>query len=179
MAAHRISALLPTERMENNPDGKQHGGKTTMRLHVALCGILLGGLLPVASNAHAGERQVSLDWLKVVAFAAHQTNYSGVFVYQYGNRVETSRITHVAEPDGEYEKLESLDGPKREIIRHHGQVWCYVHHRMVQVDSQQGHSRFPSLLPEQLSALSANYQVTGAGVERVAGYNTQVILFQP
>lgn len=143
-----------------------------------LCTILCGLLLAVA-NVHAEERQVSLDWLKTVAFAAHQTDYSGVFVYQYGNRVETSRITHVVEADSEYEKLESLDGPKREIIRHHGQVWCYINHKMVQVGSQQGRNRFSSLLPEQLSALSANYQVKEEGSERVAGYNTHAILFQP
>ena len=145
-----------------------------MRISGLLCGLLLA-----AGNACAGDRQGSLDWLKIVAFAAHQTDYSGVFVYQYGNRVETSRITHVVEPDSEYERLESLDGPKREIIRHHGQVWCYINHKMVQVGSRQMNSRFPALLPEQISALNANYQVKEAGVERVAGYNTQAILFQP
>ena len=150
-----------------------------MRLRPTLCKTLLSGLLLFAVNACAGEDQDSLDWLKVVAFAAHQTDYSGVYVYQYDNRVETSRITHVVEPDGEYEKIESLDGPKREIIRHHGQIWCCISHKMVQVDSQQGRSRFPALLPEQLVALSENYQVKDAGLERVAGYNTQVILFQP
>lgn len=136
-------------------------------------------LLLAVSNAYAGGSPTSLDWLKVVAFAAHQTDYSGVYVYQYGNRFETSRITHVVEPDSEYERIESLDGPKREIIRHHGQIWCYINQKMVQVDSQQGRSRFPSLLPEQLVALSKNYQLKDAGLERVAGYNTQVILFQP
>jgi sigma-E factor negative regulatory protein RseB len=145
-----------------------------MKLCILFCGLLLA-----VANVHAEERQVSLDWLKTVAFAAHQTDYSGVFVYQYDNRVETSRITHVVESDSEYEKLESLDGPKREIIRHHGQVWCYINHKMVQVGSQQGRNRFPSLLPDQLSALSANYQVKEVGTERVAGYNTQAILFQP
>ena len=150
-----------------------------MRMHVALCRTLLGGMLLATANAHAGERQVSLDWLQTVAFADHQTDYSGVFVYQYDDHVETSRIIHVVEPDSEYEKLESLDGPRREIIRHHGQVWCYIGHRMVQVDSQQEHSNFPSLLPDQLSALNANYQAREAGVERVAGYNAQAILFQP
>ncbi|HEX5337250.1 MAG TPA: MucB/RseB C-terminal domain-containing protein [Gallionella sp.] len=145
-----------------------------MRLLGGFCGLLL-----VANAACAAEGLPNLDWLKTVAFAGHQTDYSGVFVYQYDNHVETSRITHVVEADGEYEKLESLDGPKREIIRHHGQVWCYINHKMVQVDSQQGRNRFPSLLPEQLSALSANYHVKDVGVERVAGYNTQAILFQP
>lgn len=147
-----------------------------MRVYAAFCGLLLA-----TANTYAGEQQASLDWLKVVAFAGHQTDYSGIFVYQYDNRVETSRITHVVEQDGEYEKLESLDGPKREIVRHHGQVWCYINHKMVQMDSQpqQMRSRFTDLPTEQLSVLSANYQAKEIGVERVAGYNTQVILFQP
>ncbi|MDZ4202680.1 MAG: MucB/RseB C-terminal domain-containing protein [Gallionella sp.] len=144
-----------------------------MRFFMALCGLVF------AVNTHAGERQVSLDWLKTVAFASHQTDYTGVFVYQYDKRVESSRITHVTGTDGEYERLESLDGPKREIIRHHGQIWSYNNHKMVQVGSRHGGSRFPSLLPEQLSALSENYQAREAGVERVAGYDTQAILFQP
>ena len=150
-----------------------------MKLHPALCRVLMSGMLLIAINAYAGEDQDSLDWLRVVAIASHQTDYSGVFVYQYGNHVETSRITHVVEPDSEYEKLESLDGPKREIIRYHGQVWCYINNKMEQVDSMMVRSRFPALLPAQLSALSANYQIKEAGIERVAEYNAQVILFQP
>ncbi len=146
-----------------------------MKLRVALCGMLLA----LVANVYAEERPVGLDWLEVAAFAGHQTDYSGVFVYQYGNHVETSNIIHVNEAGSEYEKLESLDGPKREIIRHDGQVWSYTNHKMVQIDSQQGRGRFPYLLPEQLSALNANYQAKLLGVERVAGYNAQVILFQP
>lgn len=145
-----------------------------MRLHVALCGVILA----LVAHAHAEERS-ALGWLEVAAIAGHHTNYSGVFVYQYNDRVETSNLIHVTEANGEYEKLVSLDGPKREIIRHDGQVWSYTHHQMVQMDSQQGQSRFPFLLPEQLSALGANYQAKLLGIERVAGYNTLVILFQP
>jgi sigma-E factor negative regulatory protein RseB len=146
-----------------------------MRLHIALFGILL----TAAPHAFAEDRQISLDWLKVVAFAAHQTDYSGVFVYQYGNHVESSRITHVVEADGEYEKLESLDGPRREIVRHDGRVWCLINQKMEQMDSRQVRKMFPALLPEQLSALSENYEARQVGTERVAGYNTQVIMFRP
>jgi sigma-E factor negative regulatory protein RseB len=142
--------------------------------------LVLGGLLLASvGNVYAEERSASLDWLETVAFAGHQTDYSGVFVYQYDNRVETSKIIHVTEANGEYEKLESLDGPQRQILRHDGQVWDYSDHKAVQVETQQVRSKFPSLLPEQLSALSENYQAKLLGVERVAGYNTQVILFQP
>ncbi|MGC2047071.1 MAG: MucB/RseB C-terminal domain-containing protein [Gallionella sp.] len=140
---------------------------------------MVGLLVTVAANAYAGESQACLDWLKTVAFAGHQTDYTGVFVYQYDNRVETSRITHLAEADSEYEMIESLDGPKREIVRHHGQVWSYMNHKMVQVDSHHGRGGFPSLLPDQLTVLGSNYQPRQEGTERVAGYDAQVIVFQP
>jgi sigma-E factor negative regulatory protein RseB len=144
-----------------------------MKAWLGFCGLLL------ALNAGAADGQSKLDLLKTIAYAGHQTDYSGIFVYQYGNHVETSRISHIVDTDGEYEKLEGLDGPKREIIRHHGQVWCYSHHKMVQVESRQGKGRFPQLLPEQLSALIANYSVKELGSDRVAGYETQIMLFQP
>ncbi|OGS99382.1 MAG: hypothetical protein A3F73_00750 [Gallionellales bacterium RIFCSPLOWO2_12_FULL_59_22] len=146
-----------------------------MKMRTVFCGLLL----VAAAHTHAGEAHVGLDWLKIVAFAAHQTDYSGVFVYQHDNHFETSRITHVVEEDGEYEKLESLDGPRREIVRHHGQVWCLINHQMVQTDSRQVRSMFPALLPEQLIALGENYHAMQVGTERVAGYNTQVIMFKP
>lgn len=162
--------------MQNRVDGKFCGIAVNGMLGAAL----LGGLLLAAAPAWAEERQVvSLDWLKVVAFAAHQTNYSGVFVYQYGNHVETSRITHVTEGGGEFERLEKLDGQKYEIIRHDGQVWLDNGDRLVRVDSRQMRSGFPALLPEQMSALKANYHAREAGPERVAGHDTQAILFQP
>jgi sigma-E factor negative regulatory protein RseB len=144
-----------------------------MRLLAELCGLFL----VVAANAYAD--QTPADWLEIASFAGHQTDYSGVFVFQYDNRVETSNIIHVTEANGEYEKLDSLDGPQREIISHDGHLWSYTNHKMVQLGSQHKRNSFPSLLPEQLSALSANYQARLMGVERVAGYNAQVILFQP
>jgi sigma-E factor negative regulatory protein RseB len=146
-----------------------------IRLPVVFCGLLLA----VVANSYAEEMPASLDWLEVAAFARHQTDYSGVFVYQYDNRVETSSIVHVYQADGEYEKLESLDGPKREIISHDGKIWGFVNHKIVQLGSNYGHGSFPSLLPEQLTALRANYKAKLLGIERVAGYDTQVILFQP
>src|SRR3989338_277510 len=171
MAELPTSALFLTGQMKNKMVNISAANAVG-----AFCGLLLA-----AGNVCAEEQQAGLGWLKIVAFAGHQIEYSGIFVYQYDNRVEASRITHLVEPDGEYEKLESLDGPKREIIRHNGQVWCYINHKMIQMDSQhpQIRSRFTDLLPEQLSVLSANYQAKEVGVERVAGYNTQAILFQP
>ncbi len=144
-----------------------------------LRGTLLALLLACTFNVGAGEAETCADWLKTVAFAGHETEYSGVFVYQHDDAVETSRITHLIDSGVEYDKLEGLDGPKREILRHHGQVWMSNEHGMLQMDSQQNRGRFPALLPQQLTALSENYQAKLAGKERIAGYDAQIILFQP
>ncbi len=144
-----------------------------MRLCLTVLGLLLAG------SVYAEGEKSSYDWLKIISTAADQTDYSGVFVYQYNNQVETSRILHVFGPDGEYEKIENLDGPKREIIRHQGQAWCITDQKVVQLNSRLARGGLLSILPEQLSSLSVNYQVKEAGVERVAGYTSQVILLNP
>jgi sigma-E factor negative regulatory protein RseB len=176
MAVRPISAPSHTATAPpSKQDDNQFGNKIVTRLPVVFCWLLLA----VAANSHAEELPANLDWLEVVAVARHQTDYSGVFVYQYDNRVETTSIVHVNQPDGEYEKLESLDGPQREIISHDGRIWGFVNQKLVQLGNNYGHGSFPSLLPEQLAALKANYKAKLLGMARVAGYNTQVILFKP
>ena len=135
----------------------------------------------------AGQAAVSADpvraedliGLKAMAFAAHQTNYSGTFVYQYGGHVETSRITHIVDQEGEHGRLESLDGPRREIIRHNDEVWCDVGNGKVRVSLLQGVHQFPALLPEQLNLLNKNYLIKQAEEMRLAGYNARAVIFKP
>lgn len=148
-----------------------------MKLWWALPLVLLCG----AESAMADDlNQTNLDWLKTIAFAAHQTNYSGTFIYQYGSHVETSRITHVLDQNGEHEKLESLDGPHREIIRNNDQVWCMLdNHKMVLLGYRHKDRSFPALLPEQFNALRVNYRIRSGPQGRVAGFKAQTILFQP
>lgn len=121
----------------------------------------------------------NLGWLKTTAFAAHQTNYTGTFVYQYGNHVETSRITHIFDRDGEHVRLEGLDGVRREIIQSNGQVLCYMGDRQVSVQNHPSRRSFPALLPEQLTLLSENYLIKEAEEARVAGFHTHAFIFQP
>lgn len=130
--------------------------------------------------AASSPSQVDLDWLQTIAFAAHQTNYSGTFIYQYGNHVETSRITHISNQDGEQEKLESLDGPHREVIRDNDEVWCSADgHKPIRLINHHKDRAFPALLPEQLTALNRNYRIAIGEKARVAGFSTQSIVFKP
>jgi len=119
------------------------------------------------------------DWLKTMSLAAHQTDFSGVFVYQSGGRVEMSRITHVSDKDGEHERLEGVGGSKRELIRDNDQVWLYTEGQKVRIEKRQIKRAFPALLPEQISVLKENYSVTQAEEDEVAGYHTHAVVFLP
>lgn len=135
---------------------------------------------PALSRAEITPQADSLNWLRKIAVAPHQLNYTGVFVYQSGNRIETSRISHLADEDGEYEKLEALDGVPREVIRHNDDVYCYYPDKNVVVaEKRRSIKPFPSLLPRQLSDLTENYRVKKGSLERVAGFESQVIVLEP
>lgn len=119
------------------------------------------------------------DWLKTMVYAAHQTDYSGVFVYQSGGRVEMSRITHVSDESGEHERLESLGGARREIIRNNDQIWQIAEGRKIKAEKRQLKRAFPALLPEQLSILKENYLIRREEEGEVAGYHVHTVTFQP
>lgn len=139
-------------------------------------------LLTMLSAAHTvmadPAKQDELEWLKIMAFAAHRTDYSGTFVYQTGDHVEISRITHVSDASGEHERLEGLDGERREIIRNNDHVWCFRGDHKVLVKRREGGGTFPALLPEQLSALNENYLIRRGEEERVAGFHAHTLVFQ-
>ena len=101
---------------------------------------------PVAALADTLEQNEALAWLQKIANAARQLNYTGTFIYQHGDQVETSRITHYFDRTGEFEKLETLDGPKREIIRNNNEILTYdIEHRVVKREKRTPRKAFPAL----------------------------------
>jgi sigma-E factor negative regulatory protein RseB len=133
-----------------------------------------------AEAVDAPEPTETLAWLQKIAAAAGQLNYSGTFVYQRGDQVETSRITHIVDHGSEYEKLETLDGPKREIIRTPNEVLTYFADTLlVKREKRTTRKLFPALLPEQLSGVAEYYQLRKGGPERIAGYDAQALILEP
>jgi len=136
------------------------------------------------SAAHAGPEPLTqndaLQILERIATAARTLNYAGTFVYQHGERVETSRIVHFVDTDGEHEKLETLDGPRREIIRNNDEVLCYYPDaKIVRSQKRVAKRSFPALVPEQLSSITQFYTVRKGLPERVAGFDSQAVILEP
>ncbi len=143
----------------------------------ALFGLGFGAGVALADPLQESE---ALAMLQKIADAARQLNYAGTFVYQHGDQVETSRIVHFADASGEYEKLETLDGPRREIIRNNDEVMCYyLDAKIMRSEKRVARRSFPALLPEQLSALTEYYQIRKGEPERIAGFDSQALVLEP
>ena len=111
-----------------------------------------------------------------------QLNYTGTFVYQHGDRGETSRITHFVDANGgEYEKLETLDGPRREIIRNNNEVLTFFFDtRRAAAGARAPRARrFRRCCPSSLRRLTQNYELRKGDRERVAGYDAQALMLEP
>jgi sigma-E factor negative regulatory protein RseB len=134
---------------------------------------------PISAAAQAPDPS-ALDWLRRIYTATRKLNYTGTFVYQHGQQVETSRITHLADRSGPHEKLETLDGLPREVVRTRDAVASYVPEtKTVKIDHYPAQRAFPGMLPERIGELSRSYNVRKGDLERVAGYDCQVIELEP
>jgi len=140
---------------------------------------LLVALSAQADNADADKREAQI-WLKKIQSAAQKLNYSGTFVYQQGNQMRTSRITHLLDGRNEIEKLEILDGKPREYIRNNEEVICYVPEaKTLLVEKRVTHDVFPAILAANPVDLAEFYDVKKADTGRVAGHDCQTIVLEP
>ena len=130
--------------------------------------------------AQVALAQDAAAWLNRAASAARSLNYSGTIMYQHGGRVETSRLVHVNDGVGELEKLVSLDGPAREIIRGQTEVrFYYPEAKLVRIEPRTFRNAFPSLSTEQQRSLLDYYEFKKGERARVAGMDAQAYIFEP
>ena len=102
-----------------------------------------------------------------MANASRQLIYSGTFVYQHPTKSETSRIVHyVYSAGGEFEKLEVLDGPAREVIRSNDQLTCYLPKSKTVIIEQRDARQLPVLL-ERMTGIPENCTVRKTETDRV------------
>ena len=128
----------------------------------------------------ANAQGYAAQWLMRVTQAARSLNYTGTVLVRQGTRIETFRLAHQFENGQESEKLLSLDGPAREIVRSATEVRYYFPDaKIVRVEPRTIRNVFPSLSPEQTSNLTQYYEFKLVPGGRVAGRNTEMAVFDP
>jgi sigma-E factor negative regulatory protein RseB len=112
--------------------------------------------------------------------AMSQMSYQGTFVYVQGDTVETMRITHVAGKEGVRERLVSVSGAPREILRDSAGVrWVLAEDRAVLTDPAFRRSFFPELPPGADKVADSSYRLELGGKARIAGHVGQNVRILP
>ncbi len=115
-----------------------------------------------------------------VMTATRSLNYDGVFVYQRDTQVDAMRIIHRAQNGVETERLISLSGPAREVIRDGKRVTCtFADDKAVMVQKRQPSDFFTLGLTRPVEALAEHYDFAFDADDRVAGRHAEVVRITP
>ncbi len=141
----------------------------------------LPALVLLASGPAAADPSIDpVSWLQRAAASARQANYSGTVMHVQGERTSTSRITHVVVAGIEHERIESLDGPRREILRRGDEMQCFFPDaKTIRIDRRVTARFFPALIAGPVEAIAEGYHLRLGEVERVAGKDCQWIHLDP
>jgi sigma-E factor negative regulatory protein RseB len=131
-----------------------------------------------SSGTAAGDAH---DWLLKMNEAPRRLDFEGAFVYQRGTQLEAMRVVHKAEKGAVRERLVSLNGAAREIVRTESEVVCYLpDQKSVVVEYRKANARgFPTILPGRLPELGEHYVIQLGGTERIAGRAAQQLVIRP
>lgn len=127
-----------------------------MRAVAAVLGLALAG---AAGPGMCDEAQEPRAWMNRMAEAVQQLNYEGTFVHLHDGRAETLKVFHRVDADGRIsERLVSLDGAGREIVRDQDEVKCFLpDKRSVFVERADKQNPFLASLPLYSDPLGEYY----------------------
>jgi len=112
----------------------------------------------------------STDWLMKINNAAAKISFSGTFVYVHDGKVDAMEVTRRIKDGMMEERLYSLNGSAREVIRGMNKVWCYIPDENVVVNDQRQmvESGFPRILPGDYEQLKVHYTFAEGETDRIA-----------
>lgn len=131
-----------------------------------------------AANAFGQSAQA---WLDRMNRTVEELSYEGTFVHVFGGTAETLRIVHRNSDGRIAERILSLNGIGREIIREQGEVKCILPDRRMVLLLQARHhsSSLATALPSYSEKLIPYYKFELYHTERVANRLTQVVGIKP
>jgi sigma-E factor negative regulatory protein RseB len=127
--------------------------------------LMSAGLLLCAASGAARADQANAaearEWLVKMSEALSASNYEGRFTHRTARQSETLRIVHRVENGRSVERLVSLDGNGREIVRRADEVHCYLpDRRQVLVKPRRDEGSLAGSLPAATPELDAFYRMS-------------------
>ena len=142
-----------------------------MRLLLATLLVCCGQVLAADNAAH--------QWLDDMSRALKALDYDGTFVYHHNGKLDVMRIIHRADEGGQRERLVSLTGSAREVLRDDRSVTCILpDNKSVMFGQSRNAQPFP-VVPDDLAGISSYYRIEDQGGDQMIGYRARVIAISP
>ncbi len=143
------------------------------RLSLALAfALALVGGSAAAQEAH--------DWLDRMSRSVEELNYRGTFVHILGGTAKPLYIVHRNADGQSGERILSLSGAGREIVRQGDMVQSILpDQRVVLFETRNDVSPLVSALPSDGAELELHYEITLGGRDRVADRAAQIVEIKP
>ncbi len=145
-----------------------------MRLWLLCAGLACAvPVAPIARAADVPETVTAIDpgmMLVRSAEASRTRNYQGVVIYRGDERFEVLRVQHRYKDDSERERLVSLTGEPRQLLRIDNRLICILPKgRSMSIDRPNLKGFLAQLTAERVGQLKAFYEFRSEGVGRIAG----------
>lgn len=122
----------------------------------------------------------AIQWLEKMAVAMKTLNYEGTFVYVHKGQIESLKIIHRKDASGEQERLFSLNGAAREILRVNDTLTCILpDSRAVMVEKSRPKQYISPALLTITRKLGNFYEFMMLGEDRIANRSAQIIAVYP
>jgi sigma-E factor negative regulatory protein RseB len=146
----------------------------------AVCAVSIVALLSSAGVGGRAGAQEAHEWLARMNRAVGELNYRGTFTHVLGETAETLYIVHRNDNGQNGERILSLDGAGREIVRQGDRVQGILpDQRIVLFETRSDVSPLVSALPMTTAELDPHYEITLGGTALVAERTVQVLEITP
>lgn len=161
------------KRINNN-----YQNLNTINFYSIFIAVLLSLSCVLTAKADTSIQARSL--INQMSKATDELHYDGIFVFSRGQQIDTMRIIHRADENGSVERLFSMSGIAREVIRDEEGVKCiFPDNQKVMVDKVRPREFIFSQLPEPIEQVAQFYYFSVAGLDRVAGKEAWVVNVVP
>lgn len=140
--------------------------------------LLLLILIAASGQVLAGS---AMDLIEKMSSSMRNQSYQGNFVYIHENQIESMSIYHVKNNFGEQERLLSLNGEAREVIRDNKNLTCiWPSSRKIVVDLSRQNTFSPLFIPDDVARIGRHYELRlEEGKDRIASHAAVVVHILP
>jgi sigma-E factor negative regulatory protein RseB len=141
--------------------------------------VLAAGLIASTQAAEESANEAR-GWLARMSEALATRNYDARFLHLVGSHAENMRIIHRVADGAVTERLVSLDGSGREVVRTQSELVCYLpDRRTVLVEKRTDNNSLLGTVPVYSEGLQTYYALATPGTTRILGRAAQYVTVQP